>query len=145
MKTMMKVAMPTQHHGVSFKLIPIDLNSPYLECRFNIAEKILVVISKEKYSAMQMLIKLDDNGNPLMKPGKGGKQMGVSPYQQERKFVESFYDYGVTQRSEVETLVKFLTGEEHDLSEYYVELPPSNETETETADQTPKILNKDGE
>ena len=50
--------------GETFKLLPVSQDCPYVECIFDPATKVFVVISKVSKTSLHMLPKLDDNGDP---------------------------------------------------------------------------------
>lgn len=134
----------------SFKLIPIQPNATYLEARFNRDGKYLVVISKEKFETFQMLDKLDDNGNQVPLPGKELKG-ARTPYKQERKLISSFYDSGISIRTEIEKFITFMTGEVQNLDEYFTltekeiaDLEAEVAKSHEDVKKTLKIIDKHG-
>jgi hypothetical protein len=95
-KTMMLV-QATWQESQTFRLIPISESSPYVECIFDPETKVLVVISKIKKTALHMLPKLDDYGQPVV---------GTKGQKQERHKIEVFQEFYVEDTSAIEELIK---------------------------------------
>jgi|TARA_R110000744_G_scaffold67282_3_gene137192 hypothetical protein len=89
----------------SFKAIPINPDCPYMEAIFDPSSKILAVISKQCKQSYHMLPKLDDNGDPQKL--KLGKRENGKDFREERRLIETYAEYYLSERSEIET---FLNG-----------------------------------
>ena len=131
MKSMMKVTLPWRDGKPSFKLIPIDMNCPFLEARFDLDTKVLRLMSKIKYLSQIMVPKFDDNGEVAYKPGK--PIQGREPViKQERKPNDTFYDYTINDPTDIQKMVDFLVGPT-DLREYFVAIEASISPEKQAA------------
>jgi hypothetical protein len=84
-------------------MIPCDLSSPYAECIFDVQSKILAVIGKDKKESLHMLPKLNDQGD--VQYLKIGKRNNGKDYAEERKTIESFYEYYVEDIQEIKDFV----------------------------------------
>ena len=92
--------------GVSFKLIPTTKECPYTEVVYNPEEKILYVLSKEKYNTFQMLPRLSDIGSPIPAKGfKNDKGRPIEAYKEQRMLVETFYEYAILVPKEMELFI----------------------------------------
>lgn len=103
----------------TFKLIPISLDSPYLEVRFSFERKLLSIITKTPMEEFRMMPKIDDNGN--IAPSKVNKDGN----KYERLRIQAFYDVSITNKEDIEKFVNLMTGETHDLSQYFVVPDPT--------------------
>ena len=88
---------------VSFKAIPINTDCPYMEAIFDPSSKILAVISKHSKQSYHMLPKLDDNGDPQKL--KLSKREGGKDFKEERRLIETYAEYYISMRDEVETFL----------------------------------------
>ena len=89
----------------SFKAIPLNADCPFMEEIFDPSSKILAVISKHSKQSYHMLPKLDDNGDPMKL--KLAKRENGKDFREERRLIETYAEYYVSERSEIET---FLNG-----------------------------------
>jgi hypothetical protein len=89
----------------SFKAIPLNADCPFMEAIFDPSSKILAVISKHSKQSYHMLPKLDDNGDPMKL--KLAKRENGKDFREERRLIETYAEYYVSERSEIET---FLNG-----------------------------------
>ena len=107
----------------TFKLIPASLDCPYNEGIFDADNKVLAVISKEKKESLHMLAKLNEFGDPQTM--KIGRRANGKDYAEERKTLETFYEYYVENVSEVENFIKMfaINADSFDYSQYFVEEP----------------------
>ena len=79
-KTMMLVES-TWQDTITFKMIPLSNDCPYVECIFDPSSKVFVIISKVTKTSLHMLPKLDEYGKAVS-GSKGAKQ--------ERKSIDTF-------------------------------------------------------
>jgi hypothetical protein len=73
MKNMMLIgALVATEQGnmLSFRLVPITQDCPYLECQFDIHKGVLSVILKDTIIERGMVPRLDQNGEPQLRPGR---------------------------------------------------------------------------
>ncbi len=90
----------------TFKLIPVSAECPYNEAIFDRDSKILALIGKEKKQSMHLIAKLDDNGD--VKPMKIGRRSNGKEYAEERKTLETYYEYYIENPDEIKTIVNML-------------------------------------
>ena len=87
----------------SFKMIPVTLDCPYVECIFSTEDKIMVVISKAMKQAYHMLPKLDDNGDAI--PVKGKPRHNKKEIKEERRLVDTFSEFYLMTPEEISGFV----------------------------------------
>jgi len=90
----------------TFKLIPVTPESPYNEGIYDLDAKVLALIGKEKKQSMHMVPKIDDFGD--FKPMKIGRRTNGKEYQEERKTIETYYEYYLDNADEVKNLINML-------------------------------------
>tara|TARA_R100001129_G_scaffold97759_1_gene66632 strand:- start:600 stop:1040 length:441 start_codon:yes stop_codon:yes gene_type:complete len=88
----------------SFKLIPVSLNCPFVECLFSPSEKIMVVITKTMKQSYHMIPKLDDNGDEIPVKGKP-RPDGKKPIKEERRLVDTFSEHYIVTEEEIRNLI----------------------------------------
>ena len=93
----------TFRNAKSFTLIPVSLDSPYVEAMFDPASGILAVISKVMKQSYHMVPKLDDEGNP-MKLKKPNMQTGKT-VKEERRLVDTFSEFYLQDKADIETFI----------------------------------------
>jgi|TARA_R100000084_G_scaffold49170_1_gene20391 hypothetical protein len=87
----------------SFKLIPVTLDCPYVECIFSTEDKILVIISKVMKQSYHMLPKLDSNGDGI--PVKGKPRPNKKTIVEERRLVDTFSEFYLMTPEEISGFV----------------------------------------
>lgn len=90
----------------TFKLIPVTQDSPYNEAIYDLDSKVLALIGKEKKQSMHMVAKLDDFGD--VKPMKVGKRTNGKDYAEERKVLETYYEYYLDTPEEIKAVLDIL-------------------------------------
>jgi hypothetical protein len=90
----------------TFKLIPVTPESPYNEAIYDPDSKVLALIGKEKKQSMHMVAKLDDFGD--VKPMKVGKRTNGKDYAEERKTLETYYEYYLDLPEEIKAVIDVL-------------------------------------
>lgn len=115
-KTMMLV-QATWQEKQTFRLIPISESSPYVECIFDPETKVFVVISKIRKTALHMLPKLDDYGQPTT---------GTKGVKQERHKIEVFQEFYIEDSAAIEELIKiFAVNAKFDYKKFMVDSDPA--------------------
>lgn len=104
MKGSMLIVTSTWGKSKTFKLIPADINCPYNECIFDPEAKVLALIGKEKKQSMHMLPKLNEFGD--LQTIKIGKRANGKDYAEERKTIDTFYEYYIEEMTEIENFIK---------------------------------------
>jgi len=89
----------------TFKMIPLSPDCPYNEAIFDRDSKVLALIGKEKKQSMHMVAKLDDNGD--VKTMRIGRRSNGKEYAEERKTLETYYEYYIENPDEIKSLVNF--------------------------------------
>jgi len=87
----------------TFKLIPVATDCPFNEMIFDVDERVLALVSKEKKQSLHMLTKLNDMGDPI--PVKSGRRANGSQHAEERKTLETYYEYYVENPDEIKEIV----------------------------------------
>lgn len=116
-KTMMLVTAPWKNKK-TFKLISISPLCPYNEMIYDRDERILAIISKEKKQSLHMLTKLNDQGDPIAV--KSGRRVNGNTYAEERKTLETFYEYYVENPEEIKEMINLFAynGDTFDYNQY---------------------------
>ena len=100
-KTMM-IVQATWNETQTFRLIPIATECPYVECIFDPATKVFVIISKITKMSLHMLPKMDENGDPVA--CKAVRPNGRN-FKEERNKIEVFQEYYVEDKIATEDLI----------------------------------------
>lgn len=87
----------------TFKLIPISQDAPYNECIFDPDGKVLAIVGKDKKESLHMLTKLNEFGDPVTM--KTARRANGKDYAEERKVLETFYEYYIETREDIEYLI----------------------------------------
>jgi hypothetical protein len=90
----------------TFKLIPVTPDTPYNEGIYDLDSKVLALVGKEKKQSMHMVPKLDDYGD--LKPMKVGRRSNGKDYQEERKTLETYYEYYLDTPEEIKQVINLL-------------------------------------
>jgi hypothetical protein len=116
-KTMMLITS-TWGQKKTFKMIPVTTDSPYNEAIYDLDSKVLALVGKEKKQSMHMVPKIDDFGD--MKPMKIGRRANGKDFQEERKTLETYYEYYLDNPNEIKMLIDKLAinAEEFNITEY---------------------------
>ena len=99
----MMLVNSTFRNAKSFTLIPVSLDSPYVEAMFDPASGILAVISKVMKQSYHMVPRLDDNGDP-MRLKVPNKQTGKT-VKEERRLVDTFSEFYLQDKADIETFI----------------------------------------
>lgn len=100
----MRLITSTWGKTKTFKLIPVDSSCPYNEAIFDLDAKVLAIIGKERKQTLHMLTKLDDKGDLVRM--KIGKRENGKDYAEERKVLETFYEYYIEDIDEIKAFLK---------------------------------------
>lgn len=87
----------------TFKMIPVSVDCPYVECIYDPQSKVLALIGSTKKNVFHMMPKLDDNGDVVgrkLKPADGSKN-----YKEERRTVETFQEYYLIDSGDINTFL----------------------------------------
>lgn len=104
MKNTMMLITSSWGSKKTFKMIPASVDAIYNEVIFDPDSKTLAIIGKEKKESMHMVAKLNEWGD--ITPMKIGKRNNGKDYAEERKTLETFYEYYVEDANEVKEFVK---------------------------------------
>jgi hypothetical protein len=112
----------------TFKMIPATEECIYNEAIFDLDSKVLALISKEKKESMHMVAKLNEWGD--VTPMKIGKRANGKDYAEERKVLETFYEYYVEDVNEVKDVVTRLAvnADTFDITEFLEAKPAAPKT-----------------
>ena len=106
----------------SFKMIPISNDCPYVECIFDPDSKVLAVIGKIKKNVFHMMTKLDEAGDPVKRKITAP---GTNPYKQERKVVETYQEYYITDAEEIKNFINMMATNADYFNNFVSMLTPS--------------------
>ena len=106
-KTMMLITSSWGTAGnKTFKMIPLTSDSFFNEVIFDADSKVLALISRDKKESMHMVPRLNEWGD--LTPMKIGKRGNGKDYAEERKTLETFYEYYIEDMSEIKDLINLL-------------------------------------
>ena len=101
MKNSMMIVQATWNETQTFRLIPTLEECPYVECIFDPATKVFVIISKIRKQSLHMLPKLNELGDPI--PCK--QRMNGRNFKEERNKIEVFQEFYVEDKVAIEDLI----------------------------------------
>lgn len=90
----------------TFKMIPATPDCIFNEAIFDLDSKVLALISKEKKDNLHMVAKVNEWGDVV--PMKIGKRANGKDYAEERKTLETYYEYYIDNVDEVKDIVSRL-------------------------------------
>jgi hypothetical protein len=90
----------------TFKMIPATPDCIFNEAIFDLDSKVLALISKEKKENLHMVAKVNEWGDVV--PMKIGKRNNGKDYAEERKALETYYEYYIDNLEEVKEIVSKL-------------------------------------
>jgi hypothetical protein len=93
----MILVQATWQENQTFRMVPISMDCPYVECIFDPGTKVFVVISKIKRTSLQMLPKLDEYGQPVT---------GSKGHREERHKLEVFQEFYIEDKAAVENIIE---------------------------------------
>jgi len=102
MNNSMMIVQATWNETQTFRLIPIATECPYVECIFDPATKVFVIISKITKQSLHMLPKMDENGDPV---ACKVKRPNGRNFKEERNKIEVFQEYYVEDAVAIEDLI----------------------------------------
>jgi len=101
----MIIVQSTWQDSQTFRLIPVTLECPYVECILDPATKVFVVISKINKTSLHMIPRLDDNGDPLLV--KGARPNGRT-VREERKTIDTFQEFYIEDKKAMEDIINLM-------------------------------------
>ena len=106
----------------SFTLIPVSVDSPYVEAMFDPQSSILAVISKVMKQSYHMVPKLDDDGQPIRL--KNPNQQTGKTVKEERRLVDTFSEFYLSDKKDIETFIHMfaVNAENFDYNEFFVDV-----------------------
>lgn len=112
----------------NFRMIPVDLKCPYVECIFVPKYLSLMVATKTTKTQMMMVEKLDDNGFRI--PIKNAKS---EMFKMTRKEMKTFHDFRLIGKDEITNFIKMfaINADTFDFGKFFVQAVPG----------TPEITN----
>jgi len=88
--------------GETFRMIPLTIDCPYVECIYDPKQKVLVLISKITKTALHMLPKLDDNGDAAQLKIKRPNGRTVK---EERKSIDTFQEFYIDNVDALDSII----------------------------------------
>ena len=101
----MILVQSTWQETQTFRLIPVTLECPYVECILDPATKVFVVIAKINKTSLHMIPRLDDNGDPLLV--KGARPNGRT-VREERKTIDTFQEFYIEDKKAMEDIINLM-------------------------------------
>lgn len=113
----MLIVSSTYLDKVSFKMIPLTNDCPYVEVIYNPDLKAIGIIGKITYQNPTMLPRLDKNGFPVIIKSLNHKDKSLqTANSQERVFINTFYEYYINKKEEILNFISmFAVNFEHEL------------------------------
>ena len=117
MKSMLLITS-TWGNRKTFKMMPASQDAPYNEAIFDLDSKVLAVIGKDRKQSMHMIAKLTEMGD--VQRLKIGKRENGKDYAEERKTLETFYEYYIEEASEITDFINMfaVNAESFDFQQY---------------------------
>jgi len=84
--------------------MPVTKDCPYLECIYNPQAKVLAVIGTNKKDAFHWVDRVNDDGAPIRV--KAAVAEGQNPNKQQRVTLETYAEYYVEGKEEVENFIQ---------------------------------------
>jgi len=106
----------------SFRMIPSHIDCPYSECIYDASQGILAIISKEKRQKYHFLPKLDDRGKVIPVKRKAGDPEEFTPFAEERRLMESSYEYYIENADEILDFVDIMRSKDQPVTINYADL-----------------------
>lgn len=105
----------------TFKMIPLSTDCQFNEAIYDLDAKVLALISKEKKQSLHMVPKMNEYGDVSMV--KTGKRSNGKDFAEERKTLETYYEYYIEKQEEIIELVeKFAANSDNfDYKQYFAE------------------------
>ena len=118
MKDSMMLVTSNWGQQKTFKMIPVTLECPYNEGIYDPQAKVLALISKEQKQTMHMMAKLNEWGDVV--PMKIGKRSNGKDYAEERKTLDTYYEYFVEDAAEIKQIIErfALNADDFDYDKY---------------------------
>jgi hypothetical protein len=135
MMNSMMLVTGTWGNTKTFKLIPTSSECPFLEGIYDRDSKVMALIGKDKKESMHLFPKLDENGD--VKKLKMGRRQDGKDYAEERKTIESYYEYYVEEPSEIKAMVTYLAANSYDF-DFQSYLDIDNKTEVVAQEEVTK-------
>ena len=101
-KNTMMLIQSTWNEKQTFRMIPISESCPYVECIMDPETKVFVIISKITRTTLQMLPRIDDNGDAM---AVKGSRPNMRTIREERHKLEVFQEFYVEDKIAVKDLV----------------------------------------
>lgn len=121
----------------TFKLMPVTNDCPYMEVIYDPNTDMLVVISKTMKENLQMIPRLDDDGNQITvrKPKANGK-----PWKEKQIVMKVPQEFYLIERDEQISFIKDFAenANEYDYNSFF-EVPGKSESVIHTPEQPPLV------
>ena len=103
----------------SFTLIPVSVDSPYVEAMFDPSSSILAVISKVMKQSYHMVPKLNDDGEP-QKLKVPNQQTGKT-VKEERRLVDTFSEFYLSDLDDIQAFIRMfaVNAKEFKIGEFF--------------------------
>jgi hypothetical protein len=98
----MMLVQATWNEKQTFRLIPISLNCPYVECILDPETQVFVIISKISKTSLHMLPKLDDNGDALLTKNLRSNGRNI---REERQKIDVFQEFYIEDKIAIKELI----------------------------------------
>jgi hypothetical protein len=139
----MKIVTTYWGNDKSFKLMPVTLDCPYMEVIYDPTTDMLVVITRNMKENLQLVPKLDDDGNQIraLKPKQNGR-----PWKEKHVQMTVPQEFYLIEREEQIELIKELAvnGETFDFQKYFTDLDKSMAENVLIKSEAPGLVDENG-
>ena len=99
----------------TFLLISLSNESPFIEAIFEPTKKVLILLTKEKEETYQMLPRLDEAGEPIIRKDIK-KEEQRNPFKQQRISMQTYHECIIRDKGDIEKFVQLMAVNSEDFS-----------------------------
>jgi transcriptional regulator of acetoin/glycerol metabolism len=127
----------------TFKLMPVNNDCPYMEVIYDTTTDMLVVITNNTKQNLQMVPKIDDDGNVIAakKPKNNGK-----PFKEKQVLIEMPQEFYFIERAEQEEFIKqyAVNATKFDYAQFFTSLEEQLEKKVIAAPEAAPLVDANG-
>ena len=98
----MMLVQATWNEKQTFRMIPITVSCPYVECIMDPETPVFVLISKINKTSLHMLPKLDDNGDALLTKNLRPNGRNI---REERQKIDVFQEFYIEDKKAIKEII----------------------------------------
>ena len=108
-QSMLLIKSKTMNDQVTFAMISISKDCPYMECVFIPDTNELAIVTKETKQSFHFFPRLNDNGDYVKAVGRPSGKL----VKEERKMIDTFYEYYISDKVDIETIIMTFAANAH--------------------------------